>query len=78
MTAEEELDEPPWVRLLRREQLARNIHGSLKASGITVPLAAVLDRRTPPARTPEPDSPTPPHTSAPSARPDGFPAAPAG
>ncbi|MFD8080948.1 hypothetical protein ACFV4F_04530 [Kitasatospora sp. NPDC059722] len=34
----------PWVRLLRREQTARNIQGSLRASGITVPLDAVLDR----------------------------------
>ncbi|MFD5084090.1 hypothetical protein ACFWOG_15805 [Kitasatospora sp. NPDC058406] len=33
----------PWVRLLHREQTARNIHGSLRASDITVPLDAVLD-----------------------------------
>ncbi|MEV7926170.1 hypothetical protein [Kitasatospora sp. NPDC088779] len=42
MTDDEE-DAPPWVRLLLREQTARNIHGSLQASGIAAPLEDVRD-----------------------------------
>ncbi|RGD61982.1 hypothetical protein DR950_33380 [Kitasatospora xanthocidica] len=46
----------PWVRLLRREQTARNIHDSLRASGITVSLAAVLDWCNLPVETHDGDS----------------------
>ncbi|MFJ1708348.1 hypothetical protein [Kitasatospora sp. NPDC088346] len=49
--ADNEEDAEPWVRLLRREQMARNIHGSLRASGITVPLDAVLELCNRPVRT---------------------------
>ncbi|TYC72639.1 hypothetical protein [Streptomyces sp. CB01881] len=59
--ADDEEGAEPWVRLLRREQTARNIHGSLRAAGITVPLDAVLDLCNRPVRTHDGNpSPLPP------------------
>ncbi|MFI6447778.1 hypothetical protein [Kitasatospora sp. NPDC050543] len=55
--ADDEEGAEPWVRLLRREQTARNI----RASGITVPLDAVLDLCNRPVRTHDGNpSPLPP------------------